>query len=280
MWEPLLSGAARAGAATPAPGDAGLLGAWPGAVSPCVGGRCWGRLRAGQWGENPGQKWGWEMGCSWDGRDWGQSGARQRDRTSRAVPMCCGHSLLGQWLGWWPQTGGCWCVVTLAPAPRGGDSESRAVPGRAGQRCRARGLSAGSRPCGAKGGRCPSPQGLWPYEIWLLSCPGYRSKRRLASSLSASPAGERGRAVSSSAAYHQPQHASDPTPAPASCPSTPSPAALRPGAVTDVAAVHPDAVPVVLAVAFHGVVGEVALCHLEVGVDHDLRASGSEGGSP
>lgn len=50
----------------------------------------------------------------------------------------------------------------------------------------------------------------------------------------------------------------------------------RPWAVTDVAAVHPDPVPVVLAVALHGVVGEVALCHLEVGVNDDLRGTDSE----
>lgn len=47
--------------------------------------------------------------------------------------------------------------------------------------------------------------------------------------------------------------------------------------LTVVAVVQPDAMAVVLAVAFHGVVGEVALCHLVVGVDHDLQ--GWEAGS-
>ena len=49
-----------------------------------------------------------------------------------------------------------------------------------------------------------------------------------------------------------------------------APACAASAGVTDVTAVHPDAVPVVLAVAFHGVVGEVALCHLKVGIDHNL----------
>lgn len=34
---------------------------------------------------------------------------------------------------------------------------------------------------------------------------------------------------------------------------------------------QPDSMAVVLAVALHGVVGEVALCHLVVGIDDDLR---------
>lgn len=39
---------------------------------------------------------------------------------------------------------------------------------------------------------------------------------------------------------------------------------------TDVTVVHPDAVPVIFAVTFHGVVGEVALCYFKIGVDDHL----------
>lgn len=39
------------------------------------------------------------------------------------------------------------------------------------------------------------------------------------------------------------------------------------------AVVQPDPVAVVLAVAFHGVVAEVALRHLVVGVDDDLQGA-------
>lgn len=41
--------------------------------------------------------------------------------------------------------------------------------------------------------------------------------------------------------------------------------------LTVVAVVQPDSVAVVLAVAFHGVVAEVALRHLVVGIDDDLQ---------
>ena len=41
--------------------------------------------------------------------------------------------------------------------------------------------------------------------------------------------------------------------------------------LTGVAVVQPDAVAVVFTITPHGVVGEVALRHLEVGVDYDLR---------
>lgn len=41
--------------------------------------------------------------------------------------------------------------------------------------------------------------------------------------------------------------------------------------LTVVAVVQPDSVAVVLAVAFHGVVAEVALGHLVVGIDDDLQ---------
>lgn len=34
---------------------------------------------------------------------------------------------------------------------------------------------------------------------------------------------------------------------------------------------QPDSMAVILAVAFHGVVGEVALCYLVVGIDHNLQ---------
>lgn len=40
---------------------------------------------------------------------------------------------------------------------------------------------------------------------------------------------------------------------------------------TVVAVMQPDSMAVVLAVAFHGVVGKVALRHLVVGIDHNLR---------
>lgn len=121
-----------------------------------------------------------------------------------------------------------------------------------------------------------------PYEIWLLSCPGYCSKRLLASSLSASPAGG-GRSCQLPRQPHSlPTASSLPWGLPAwsplpSCALAP-PCCMR--AVTDVAAVHPDAVPVVLAVAFHGIVGEVTLCHFKAGVDHDLWGTNGEGGSP
>lgn len=39
---------------------------------------------------------------------------------------------------------------------------------------------------------------------------------------------------------------------------------------TDVTVVHPDAVPVIFAVTFHSVVGEVALCYFKIGVDDHL----------
>lgn len=45
-------------------------------------------------------------------------------------------------------------------------------------------------------------------------------------------------------------------------------------ALTYVAVVHPDALPVVAAPAFHDVVGIIRLCHLVVGVDHDLGGDG------
>lgn len=40
--------------------------------------------------------------------------------------------------------------------------------------------------------------------------------------------------------------------------------------LTSVAVVQPDTMSVVLAVALHGVIAEVALGHFLVGVDHDL----------
>lgn len=40
---------------------------------------------------------------------------------------------------------------------------------------------------------------------------------------------------------------------------------------TVVAVMQPDSMAVILAVASHGVVGEVALCHLIVGIDHNLQ---------
>lgn len=39
---------------------------------------------------------------------------------------------------------------------------------------------------------------------------------------------------------------------------------------TDVAVVHPDAMPIVFAVTFHCVVGEVTLCYFIIGVDDHL----------
>lgn len=46
--------------------------------------------------------------------------------------------------------------------------------------------------------------------------------------------------------------------------------------LTGVAVVQPDAMSVILAVAFHGVVGEVALGHLEVWIYHDLETQSEE----
>lgn len=36
------------------------------------------------------------------------------------------------------------------------------------------------------------------------------------------------------------------------------------------AVVEPDSMSIIFAVAFHGVVGEVALGHFEIGIDHNL----------
>lgn len=41
--------------------------------------------------------------------------------------------------------------------------------------------------------------------------------------------------------------------------------------ITNVAVVHPDAVPVVFAVTFHRIVGEVAFCYFKIGVDDHLQ---------
>jgi hypothetical protein len=41
--------------------------------------------------------------------------------------------------------------------------------------------------------------------------------------------------------------------------------------LTHMAVVKPDPVAVVLAVAFHGVVGEVTLRHFKVWIDHNLK---------
>lgn len=41
--------------------------------------------------------------------------------------------------------------------------------------------------------------------------------------------------------------------------------------LTHMAVVKPDPVAVVFAVAFHGVIGEVTLCHFKVGIDHNLK---------
>lgn len=43
------------------------------------------------------------------------------------------------------------------------------------------------------------------------------------------------------------------------------------GLLTGVAVMEPDPMSVVLAVALHGVVGEVALSHFVIGIDHNLK---------
>lgn len=43
------------------------------------------------------------------------------------------------------------------------------------------------------------------------------------------------------------------------------------GCFTDVTVMEPDSMSVIFAVAFHGVVGEVALCDLVVWIDHNLK---------
>lgn len=95
------------------------------------------------------------------------------------------------------------------------------------------------------------------YTTWLFLCPGYCSENPLASLLRASPVARHLKRAE--LLWHErPQRArSPPLHPPRSC-------------HTYMAAMHPDPVAVILAVAFHGIVGEIAFGHFIPGVDDHL----------